>query len=124
MYLAPRHLPTLGQLLPDLGNPSPREIARYLDVTERTVYAWRAAGAAPKAATLALFWESSYGLSALDAQLFNTAQVHRCLSESLGNEVKNLQSRIARLEKTGHFGCANAPFIRPIDVMLLDSQRA
>jgi hypothetical protein len=37
-YLAPRALPALSQLLPDLGNPSPREIARYLDVTERTVY--------------------------------------------------------------------------------------
>lgn len=113
-YLAPRALPALSQLLPALGNPSPREIARYLDVTERTVYAWKAADLAPKAAQLALFWESSYGLSALDAELFNQVAVYRNLSESLNHEAQMLRVRIARLEKIGSFASANAPYLSPV----------
>lgn len=113
-YLAPRALPALSQLLPDLGNPSPREIARFLDVTERTVYGWKAADRAPRAAMLALFWESSYGLSALDAELFNTVQVHKGHAESLARRVVNLESRIARLEKIGRFDSANAPDLEAV----------
>jgi len=112
-YLAPRSLPALSQLLPILGNPSPREIARFLDVTERTVYAWKAADRAPKAAILALFWESSYGLSSLDAELHNTAMVHKRHAESLARHVVNLECRIARLEKIGSFGSANSPLLNP-----------
>lgn len=113
-YLAPRTPPALSQLLPDLGNPSPREIARYLDVTERTVFAWKAQDKAPKAALLALFWESSYGLSALDAELHNAAMVHRLHANALARESDNLRARIARLEKIGRFDSANAPYIAPV----------
>lgn len=112
-YLAPRSIPALSQVLPDLGNPSPREIARYLDVSERTVYGWKAADLAPRAVLLALFWESSYGRSALDCELHNAAQVYRSLSESLNHEAQTLRLRIARLEKMGDFGSANAPHIAP-----------
>lgn len=120
-YLAPRAVPALSQLLPDLGNPSPREIARFLDVTERTVYAWKATDRAPRAAMLALFWESSYGLSALDAELFNTVQVHKGHAESLARRVVNLESRIARLERIGQFGTANAPTLTPSQGYILGS---
>ncbi|WCM95711.1 helix-turn-helix domain-containing protein [Acidovorax sp. GBBC 1281] len=105
--IAPRALPALSQLLPVLGDPTPAEVAAYLDVSERTVYHWRAQDRAPRAALLALFWESSYGLSALDAELFNTAMVFKRLSESQGLEMANLQARITRLERIGDFGCAN-----------------
>lgn len=113
-YLAPRALPALSQLLPDLGNPSPREIARYLDVTERTVYRWQATDAPPKAVRLALFWESSYGQSALDAELYNSVAVWKNLSESLNHEAQMLRVRIARLEKIGDFAAANAPYRAPV----------
>lgn len=112
-YLAPRTVPALSQLLPDLGHPSPREIARYLDVSERTVYGWKAADDAPRAALLALFWESSYGRSALDCELHNSAMIYKRLSESLNNEAQMLRLRISRLEKMGDFGSANAPHITP-----------
>lgn len=112
-YLAPRAVPALSQLLPDLGNPSPREIARFLDVTERTVFSWKAQDRAPRAALLALFWESSYGLSALDAELHNTAMVHKNHADALARHVVNLECRIARLEKIGDFGCANVPYLAP-----------
>lgn len=110
-YLAPRATPALSLLLPDLGHPSPREIARFLDVTERTVYAWKAQDRAPRAAMLALFWESSYGRSALNAELHNSALVHKQHADSLARHVVNLESRIARLEKIGRFDSANAPLL-------------
>ncbi|CAN7306023.1 hypothetical protein [Acidovorax delafieldii] len=117
-YLAPRSIPALSQLLPDLGQPSPREIARYLDVSERTVYGWKATDNAPRSALLALFWESSYGLSALDAELHNSVAVWRNLSESLNHEAQMLRVRIARLEKMGGFGSANAPHLAPTVVQI------
>ena len=117
-YLAPRSIPALSQVLPDLGHPSAREIANYLGVTERTVYGWKATDAPPRAVLLALFWESSYGRSALDAELHNSAQVYRNLSESLNLEAQNLRTRIARLERLGTFDCANAPFLAPVAAML------
>lgn len=113
-YLAPRALPALSQILPDLGQPSPREIARFLDVSERTVYGWKATDNAPRAALLALFWESSYGLSALDCELHNSIQVYKSLSESLNLEAQKLRTRIAWLEKNGRFDCSNQPFVTPV----------
>lgn len=113
-YLAPRATPALSLLLPDLGHPSPREIANYLGVTERTVYHWKAADCAPRAAALALFWESSYGRSALDCELHNTAMVHKRHADSLARHVVNLEARIARLEKIGRFDSANAPLLENV----------
>lgn len=116
-YLAPRHIPALSQVLPDLGNPSAREIANYLGITERTVYGWKAADTAPRAVLLALFWESSYGRSALDAELFNSAALYRNLSESLNHEAQKLRTRIAWLEKNGRFDCSNQPFLAPVPAL-------
>lgn len=113
-YLAPRSIPALSQIVPALGGPSPREISRYLEVTERTVYRWQASDDAPRAALLALFWESSYGLSALNCELHNAAQVHKSHANSLTRELVNLRARIARLEKMGAFGSANAPYLAPV----------
>lgn len=112
--LAPRALPALSQLLPVLGNPTVPELSAYLGVSERTIYAWKARDTAPRAALLALFWESNYGLSALDAELFNTAMVHKQHAESLARCVVNLEARIARLEKIGRFDSANAPYLAPV----------
>ena len=116
--LAPRALPALSQLLPVLGNPTVPELAAHLGVSERTIYTWKARDTAPRAALLALFWESSYGLSTLDAELYNTAMVFKKLSESLNNEVLNLRLRIARLERIGTFDSANTPYFAPMGAML------
>lgn len=113
-YLARRNLPTLSQALADLGNPSPREISNYLEVTERTVYRWVAAGVAPRPVELALFWETSYGESLIDCDLVNRSRVMHNLSESLGLEVKKLQARVAWLEAHGRFGSANAPWLSAV----------
>lgn len=113
-YLAPHALPALSQLLPILGDPSPREISRYLDVSERTIFAWKAADRAPKSAILALFWESSYGRATIDAELHNAATAYKLLSDSLSRQNTTLAARIARLEKIGSFDSANAPYMDPV----------
>ena len=70
----------------------------------------------PRAVIIALFWSSSYGLSALDCELYNSFTVHKLLSESLRRENATLALRIARLEKIGRFDSANAPDLVAVQV--------
>ena len=114
LKLAPRSLPSFNQLLPHIGSPNARILARYLRVSERTIYHWKKTDKAPRAVCLALFWESSYGQQTIDCELFNAMQTHKMLSESLGRKVRNLEARIRYLEKNGLFGSANEPFLTPV----------
>ena len=61
---------------------------------------------------LALFWETRWGLSALDAQAVNLVRTHIGLNKALVRENANLQRRIEYLESVGHFGSANAPMFQ------------
>lgn len=114
LHMAPRSLPSFNQILPHIGNPHPRQIAKYLGVAERTVYHWKKTDKAPKSVRLALFWESSYGQKTIDAEMFNAMQTHKMLSESLNRKVGNLEARVRYLEKNGSFGSANEPFLTPV----------
>lgn len=109
MFLAPRQLPPLEALLHDIGQPAPAVIAKLLGVHERTVFTWLAKGQAPRPAALALFWESSWGRSVIDAQAVNGERYARGYAQALEREMGALRARIAYLEKVGHFGAANAP---------------
>ncbi len=107
--LAPDQLPPLHVLVDDLfGNRSPEAIARHLGVSALTVRRWLKADQAPRAAMLALFWETRWGLSALDAQAVNLVRSHVGLNNALRRENDTLRARIARLEALNH-GAANAP---------------
>ena len=109
MFLAPRQLPPLEALLADLGQPAPPVVAQALGVTERTVYGWTAKGAAPRPAALALFWETRWGRSVVDAAAVNGQRVYMGLAQSLEREVHTLRARVAYLERVGNFGAANGP---------------
>lgn len=61
------------------------KVAAFLQVSERTIKNWVAKDKAPRAAVLALYWETNYGRS----QLF-TSQV---------NEIRLMSHRIGILEK-------------------------
>lgn len=113
MFLAPRQLPPLEALLADIGQPAPAVIAKLLGVHERTVFAWLAKGQAPRPATLALFWESSWGRSVIDAQAVNGERFARGLAQALEREKATLLARIAYLERVGQYGAANAPTLAP-----------
>ena len=106
---APTQLPPLSMLVDDLhGDRSPESIGRHLGVSGLTVRRWLKADQAPRAALLALFWETRWGLSALDAQADNLVRLHVGLNNALRRENATLRRRIARLESL-RYGAANAP---------------
>lgn len=114
LHFAPKSLPSFNQILPHLGNPHPRRLAKYLGVSERTIYHWKKTDKAPKAVLLALFWESSYGQKTIDYSTFNAMQSYKLLSESLKRNILNLEARVRYLEKNGSFDSANEPFLTPV----------
>lgn len=87
----PRNPPSLHIILNDLGNPNAKELAKYLGVNERTIYAWKAKNQAPRHAMWALFWLSSYGQSALYCDLFNGYQMQKSLTDMLRHENTTLR---------------------------------
>lgn len=108
--LAPNHLPPLSVLIDDLHGPrTPEAIGHHLGVSALTVRRWIAKDEAPRAAALALFWETRWGLSALDAQAVNLVRLHVGLNNALRRENAALQRRIQYLESVGQFASANAP---------------
>lgn len=109
----PRHLPTWAVMVDSLGSPAPRQLAKWLGLSERTVWNYQRKGEAPRAVMLALFWLTPWGYSQLDCDRETAIQVLQSLSESLRNENAGLRLRIARLEQTGDFGAANEPVHAP-----------
>lgn len=108
MFLA-RHTPPLSTMLDDLTTKDPSAIAKHLAITPKTLARWQAADTAPRAAMLALFYETRWGSSLV----YTTAHNGRMYAENevrgLKRENAMLRTRIERLEKIGDFGAANAP---------------
>jgi hypothetical protein len=110
---APKSLPTWAQLMEDLGRPTPAELSKHLGLSIRSIYGYNRSGEAPRSVLLALFWESSWGRSTAECDLFNEVRTLKSLSDSLGRENNNLRARVARLEEIGGYGSANAPTLDP-----------
>lgn len=51
--------------LDELGGP--KHVAKFLDVSERTVWYWLQRDRPPRAAVLALYWETKYGRSLIES---------------------------------------------------------
>ncbi len=108
--LAPNQLPPLSVLVGDLHGPrTPEAIGHHLGVSALTVRRWIAKDEAPRSAALALFWETRWGLSALDAQAVNLVRSHVGLNNALRRANAALQRRVEMLEALGGFGSANSP---------------
>ena len=105
----PRLVMPLSMILGDIGDPSPRELARALGVSERTVFRWIKADEAPKAVMLALFWLTRWGHSQVNAEAHNDAVMHASVARALGREVGDLTAKLARLGRIADFGSANDP---------------
>lgn len=106
---SPAHLPPFDLMCQDLGLP-PAKIARYLGVTERTLRRWQHRGA-PRAAHLALYWESRFGMSALEAERGNLIAHYHALAGMHAREVARLRGIVAKLEAMRQDEAANAPFL-------------
>ena len=103
------HTPPLSLLLDDMFEKNPKKVAKHLGVTVATLKRWKAADHAPKAAMLALFYESRWGYSLLYTTAYNAETMARGLADSLQRTNDALRVRIARLEALGNFESANEP---------------
>lgn len=111
MFQAPSAagLPHLSTLLDSIPG-TPKQLARHLGISARTLARYRRAGQAPRAIMLALFWESPWGCSYAHTAAFNDARIHAALSASLRAELDRLRGQLARLLADYHAArAANDP---------------
>jgi hypothetical protein len=108
---APKYLPPLSVILQDLGAPKPASVAQTLGVTERTVKRWMREDQAPRAALMALFWLTRYGVSIIEADAHNELAMHAGMVSCLRTENAALAKHIQHLLRIGAFGSANAPIV-------------
>lgn len=94
LRLIPRHTPPLSMLMSDLSI-SPQQLARSLNVSERTIYRWMAKDHAPRAVMLSLFLCSRWGVSLVATEAENAARMWagmaRCLMDERGMRVPNIE---------------------------------
>lgn len=105
----PKHTPSLGVMLGDIGSPDNRSLAKALGVSERTVRDWKRKDAAPRPVMLALFWLTRCGQQWLDVELYNLNTMHANLARCFRLRNDELQQRIEQLIAIGEFGSANDP---------------
>ena len=103
------HTPPLSYMLDDIFVRDLKKIAKHLGVTVQTLKKWRANDNAPRAAMLALFYETQWGYSLMYTTAHNGEKYARELSDSLQRTNDALRVRIARLEALGNFESANEP---------------
>lgn len=111
---APRSLPQWQLMIDDLGNPPARRVAQVLGIGERSVYRYTALGYAPRCPSLALFWLTRWGRSAVDAQAVNDAQLAVSYVRCLADEIHRLQNNVRHLSALS-MGSANSPLIGGAD---------
>lgn len=111
LHLIPRYVPPPSELLPMVG-ATPRQLARALDLTDRTIARWLAADEMPRAAALALYWLTPVGWSNVVSEGAHRLKIAEGLADALGRQNGALVARVALLERTGHFGSANAPTLQ------------
>lgn len=104
----PRHMPALPVILADIGSPPLDLVARTFGVTVTTVKRWMKHGA-PKPVLFSLWWLTRWGMSTLEAEHFNRAQLSHIMCMALQRRVDELLAEVARLERLGDFGAANSP---------------
>ena len=114
MFRAPGHagLPTFQTLLDDV--PAPLAVtARHLGISVNTLRRYKRENSAPRAIMLAVFWESRWGISAIDADAFNSVTVYRAETQGLKRQVNRMAGIIWRLENEREIYQdmpANSPF--------------
>lgn len=120
LHKLPRDIPPLSILLDDIGRPHPAKLARALGVTERTIYRWVQLDHAPRPVLLSLFWLTRWGVSIIDADLYNGAQLNASYVLALKQENGRLLTLLSKTGLIADFGSANDPSDA---VRLSDSRR-
>ena len=108
------HTPPLQYLLDDIFERDLNKVAAFLGVTPQTLKRWQRQDNAPRAALLALFYESRWGYSLMYTTAYNGEMRYRQLAQALERKNAALLLRIERLERLGDFGAANAPTLQQV----------
>lgn len=104
-------LPPFSLMLKDLP-ATQQEIARHLDLTERTVSTYLKHESAPRAVQLAVFWETRWGRSAADCEAANWGAVYYRKAMALERENERLRAQLATMEDLRNDGAANTPYFQ------------
>ena len=110
MYHTPRHLPQLLTMLDNIP-ANDKEIAKHLGLSLTTFKKYRRNEQAPRPVMLALFWLTSWGMGAIDAELVNRERFARQALKFSRLEVLALRDQVRLLEaERGRYAvAANAP---------------
>lgn len=95
------------QFVHELAGPA--HVAKFLEVSERTVWRWLAEGSAPKMACLALYWETQYGRSLIDTDHQTELALLRGKVSLLEEQFQRAKDVVTGLKRL-HFGTANEPY--------------
>lgn len=104
----PANLPHFSYIIDDL-HASHDQIARHLKISPATLAKYIKTGYVPRPVHLALFWESRWGLSILDCDIWNRETLRLQSIRGLEKSNAALKRQMAQLIATGHFGAANDP---------------
>lgn len=91
----------------------PKLVAKFLDVTDRTVWRWLAEENVPRMAVLALYWETSYGKSLIDTDQVNEIRLLYQRINILNSQFRRMKDIVTGLRKM-HTGSANEAFFDDI----------
>lgn len=101
----------LRMFMDELGGP--KAVHKYLGVSERTVFHWLSTGRVPRAAVLALFWESQYGRSQIFTDQVNEIRLlyrEVCLLREQFQRAKDIITGLRAM----HAGSANEPLFEEL----------
>lgn len=87
----------LAETMADIGIKPP-EVAKYLGVTERSVWRWLADGSAPRAVLLALWHITPAGAQAVAVDHANGAMYERGYVRSMEATTARLQAQLHAME--------------------------
>jgi len=107
MFKAPTQTPSISTLLDDLPTTDLKRVARHLGLSVDTIRRYAKTNNAPRLVHLALFWETRWGLSVLDCELFNRETLRLGMIRCLKEENAQLKAHLARLVALGAHGAAN-----------------
>lgn len=108
------HLPDFQTIVGDLPQ-SPRQIARHLGITERTLRKYLRRNDAPRPVLVALFWETRWGRSAADCEAAAYGALQASYAQAMKRQNAELQKQIDvlvdHLDQAAS-GAANSPVFR------------
>lgn len=109
MITAPHNMYGINVFTIFVDELSIKQAAKILDVTTATISRWISTEKVPKAAVLALYWESRYGRSLIDVEHDREVKALRCQISCYQSQFRRAKEIIAGL-RAMNYGTANEPF--------------